>query len=64
MQNRTKVYDSIVDWLADHRWHETRCLVRLTRFPEQWLAEIERDPAFEVDGGKVRLRTDSRLAAS
>ena len=56
MAMRTKVYDSIVNWLGDHRWHEISGLERVTRFPQEWLAELKRDPSFEVDAKKHRLR--------
>jgi len=58
MRFRTRVYDSIVEWLSDCRWHEIRDLEGLTSFPEHWLRELKRDRAFDVDalGGKIRLR--------
>ena len=58
MPFRTRVYDSIVAWLGDGRWHEIRDLERITRVPEQWLGELKRDPDFDVDAdrGKIRLR--------
>jgi hypothetical protein len=61
MPFRTSVYDSIVEWLADRDWHEIRDLERLTRFPDDWLKELRRDPAFDVDAqrGKIRLHARS-----
>ena len=55
---RTKVYDSIVEWLSDHSWHEISGLGKLTPYPEQWLGALMREPAFEVDAerGQIRLR--------
>ena len=58
MKKRTRVYDSIVDWLSDHRWHEISGLARLTPYPEQWLAALMREADFEIDPerGQIRLR--------
>ena len=58
MAMRTKVYDSIVQWLSDRRWHEISELARLTSYPEEWLAVLRREALFDVDidGGKIRLR--------
>ena len=58
MAERTRVYDSIVEWLGDHRWHEVRDLASLTSYPEQWLGALMREPRFEVDAesGRIRLR--------
>ena len=53
---RHKVYDSIVERLADYGWHDVRELDELTRYPEHWLNELRRDPKFDVDGAKSRLR--------
>jgi len=59
MRMRTRVYDSIVEWLSDHSWHGTDGLRRLTSFPEYWLEVLEREPAFEIDVERrqIRLRT-------
>jgi hypothetical protein len=55
---RTRVYSSILRWLSDRRWHKTSELAGLTRYQEEWLRELGRDPQFEVDaeGGRIRLR--------
>ena len=58
MKMRTRVYDSIVNWLGDHRWHEISGLAKLTPYPEQWLGALRREPQFEIDAkrGQIRLR--------
>jgi len=58
MPFRTRVYDSIVAWLVDGHWHEIRDLERITKASELWLAELKRDPDFDVDAerGTIRLR--------
>jgi hypothetical protein len=53
---RTKTYQAIVRVLSDLRWHEVRELEQVTAFPHDWLAELKRDPTFEVDAEKRRLR--------
>ena len=55
-KGRHKIYDAIVERLADHGWHDARELEELTHYPEHWLAELRRDPRFEVDTAKARLR--------
>ena len=52
MAMRTKVDDSIVEWLSDHCWHEISELAKPTRYPEQWLRALGREPEFEVDVGR------------
>jgi hypothetical protein len=58
MGMRTRVYTSILRWLSDRRWHKTSELAKLTRYHEEWLRELGRDPHFEIDveGGRIRLR--------
>jgi hypothetical protein len=50
------VYDSIITRLADHGWHDVRELDELTPYREQWLDWLRRDPKFEVDRSKGRVR--------
>jgi len=58
MAMRTKVYDSIVNWLSDRHWHEISGLSKLTPYPEQWLGALMREPEFQIDAkrGLIRLR--------
>jgi hypothetical protein len=53
---RHKVYDSIVRRLGDHGWHDVRELDELTGYPGYWLESLRRDPNFDVDRSKGRLR--------
>jgi hypothetical protein len=43
-QKRHKVYDSIVQRLADHGWHDVRELDEVTTYPQLWLDSLRRDP--------------------
>ncbi len=53
---RHKVYDRIVQRLADHGWHDVRELDELTAYPKLWLDSLRRDPTFDVDDVSGRLR--------
>jgi hypothetical protein len=55
-RKRHKVYDSIVGRLADYRWHDVRELDELTTYPAYWLESLRRDPRFDFDPSKGRLR--------
>jgi hypothetical protein len=63
---RTKVYNSIVERMADLRWHDVRELEELTTQPEDLLRELKRDPRFDVDSneGKIRLRAGPSIYAT
>ena len=56
MPFRTRVYDSIVEWLSDRSWHDTDGLRRLTSYPDYWLELLKREPAFEVDPDRRQIR--------
>jgi len=53
---RHRVYDSIVQLLADHGWHDVNELDELTSYRQHWLESLRRDPKFDVDDARGRLR--------
>jgi hypothetical protein len=60
---RHQVYDRIVQRLADHGWHDVRELDELTNYPKLWLDSLRRDPTFDVDEERGRLRLLRRHSA-
>jgi hypothetical protein len=63
MQFRTKVYRSILQRMSDYRWHDIDELGQVTSYPEAWLKELGRDPSFEVDSTRMKLRLRPLTAA-
>lgn len=53
---REKTFPAVVEFLRDGRWHEHQDLSSVTTFPDEWLAELERE-GFELEreGARVRL---------
>jgi hypothetical protein len=62
MRMRTRTFDSILELLADRRWHSQSEVAERTHYPSQWIDELSRESLLETDeqGGQVlvRLRGD------
>jgi hypothetical protein len=58
---RTRTFESIIELLADRRWHTENELAEKTRYPSHWIDELRRESLLETDerDGQivVRLRT-------
>ena len=53
---RTKVYDAIVTRLSDGEWHPTDELWNVTSEPAEWVRILSREPNFEYDAERARIR--------
>jgi hypothetical protein len=53
---REKTFPAVVQLLRDGRWHDRDDLAAVTSFPNEWLAELERDGLeLQREGERVRL---------
>ena len=53
---REKTFPAVMEVLRDGRWHAPLDLSRVTMFPREWLAELEREGLpLERRGEYVRL---------
>ena len=53
---RELTYPAVVGLLQDGQWHAPAELMTVTTFPQEWLAELEREGLeLERQGGSVRL---------
>ena len=57
---RERTFPAVVRLLSDGRWHQRQDLSTVTTFPDEWLAELERE-GFELEreGGLVRLSCEA-----
>ena len=53
---RTKVYNSIVELLADGEWHPIDDLWKVTTEPADWLKILARDAHFEYEVSQAKIR--------
>ena len=65
MRMRTHTFNAIVELLGDRRWHTASEVAERTRYPSEWITELQRESVIEtgeLDGELVvRLCTDAPL---
>jgi hypothetical protein len=52
---RELTYPAVMDLLADGEWHTKDDLTAVTRYPEEWLEEVERERTLEHRPGSPPL---------
>jgi hypothetical protein len=52
---REQTFPAVVQLLRDGLWHDHQDLSAVTTFPDEWLAELERE-GFELEREGVRVR--------